>query len=505
MKVTGILILVVTLISTITTNIAGYNQGGTWSSPIQLSMADQSAWFPAIETDAYGTIHVVWSQNIAPNDTVMYTSSQDGLNWSPLNDIVAIPTDRGSEATRPDLLYNPRSETLNLSYHSYDIFTAEASVRDAQNSSAWNTYAIVNDRSQNSYYSRSGIDSFCTQHMLVTWNVPTPACQICYHVFYRKRYFGENTWTNPVDISSPETGSAKPFLLVDEEDHLHAIWESSDIGGGSYGTVERPSNINYSKSEDGGENWSEPIVISASVEEAKNPAISTDMNGQLVAVWLGLPEDVIYYQLSTDGGDTWLDPTPLTGMVGGFTNYNSLLDTYSTSKDSDGNIHLAAIGRTNNRDRQLHLFHVTWNGISWSEPDNVVTYTAAVPEWPQIAISNGNRVHVVWFLRDDEHIWDTENGKYSIWYAQLLTTATYTPPKPIPTNTPEQVIAQTADVKPTQTVVVPTQSATAPFLYTPDNNITYKETQYIKIMAIALLPTLVFIILVFIFIFRRRR
>ncbi|HOH21538.1 MAG TPA: sialidase family protein [Anaerolineaceae bacterium] len=481
-------------------------QEGNWSDPVALSGTGPSVWFPSIEADVYGVIHVAWAENNAPIDSVMYTNTNDGTTWNTPNDIIAIPQTRGSEATRPDLLYNRSSELLHLTYHYYDIYAAEADITQVFDPNQWSQYALINDPTQNAYYAVSELDGNFTQHLLATWNRPDPTCGVCYHVFYRQRSIGEKRWSDPVDISQENTGAAKPVLFIDDQDYLHAIWEASDQGGGAYGRVERPSYIVYTRSTDGGTTWSEPINLGTGVDESRNPAISQDANGQLIVAWLELPDDEVFYQISTDGGETWSEPDTIPGVFGGFTIFATTLDIYSMASDSDGNVHLVFVGRTSAGGRYLELIHVVWNGSEWSNPEIIASYSGDAPEWPQLEVSNGNILNVVWFLRDEANNWDPDHGNYSIWYSRAVTSSTQIEPEQLPTPIPTATeiavpeMTATSQIIPTYTVV-----STIPSGYIPGKDAVYKETDYLKIVGMTLLPVLAFVVLVVIVVLYRKR
>ena len=86
----------------------------------------------------------------------------------------------------------------------------------------------------------------------------------------------------------------------------------------------------------------------------------------------------------------------------------------------------------------------------------IATYDQGAPEWPRIAVSEGNILNVVWFLRDAEHIWDTENGTYTIWYSRLETSAKAIPPKIRPTSTSTPVGTERLTVISTEGTMVAT-------------------------------------------------
>jgi hypothetical protein len=89
------------------------------------------------------------------------------------------------------------------------------------------------------------------------------------------------------------------------------------------------------------------------------------------------------------------------------------------------------------RSAPVSVYHLTWDGERWSEPGLIAYYPgSAVPEYPKIAVGQGNRLHVVWFVRSGE---GTEFMR--IWYSELGIDAP--PEEPVPTPTPTPTLMPT--------------------------------------------------------------
>ncbi len=91
--------------------------------------------------------------------------------------------------------------------------------------------------------------------------------------------------------------------------------------------------------------------------------------------------------------------------------------------DSSGNLHLAAVARVTKEQKELDIVDLVWNGSEWMVPDVITTYDGDVPEWPRIAVNKGNQLNVVWFVRDEAHIWESDKGHYRVWYSNGLAEA----------------------------------------------------------------------------------
>lgn len=415
-------------------------QLGAWLSPVQLSETGRYSWFPDIVADKTGRVHVVWSSSDNRYDIVMYTTLLD-VGWSLPTDIAAVrqPNVGESAATRPAMFVDGHGK-LHLTYTDYsEIYYSSASSSDAQSPAAWSDPQVMNPESS-TYFSRMTMDSRGVMHLIYTQNVYSDDCRICFNVFHRSSGDGGNTWTPPVNISATRAGSAKPQIIVDRNDNLHVVWESGPTGG-TLGGVREPTNVMYSASYDGGKTWTTPLEFTSSAldAQAKNPAIAEDGDGQLLVVWRGVPEEVVYSQISRDSGKSWSAPQPIPQVFTSASVYGGGLDTYSLASDSAGNVHLVLVGVADPAQPVLSVLHVVWNGQAWSGPTPIVTYANGdVPEWPRIAVGLGNQLHVVWFTRDRENVFRSESptADYRVWYSSAVADAPAVAPIVYPTPIP---------------------------------------------------------------------
>lgn len=117
-------------------------------------------------------------------------------------------------------------------------------------------------------------------------------------------------WAYPMLTSSPEGG---------EDGSLHLVYEAEpDRGEGARGT----RDIYYQRSTDGGENWTEPVVLNDdgpdSLAGQYNANIDVAPNGRVDVVWYDFRDgqenfaNDVYYTYSNDNGDTWSDNVRVT-------------------------------------------------------------------------------------------------------------------------------------------------------------------------------------------------
>jgi hypothetical protein len=499
-------------------------QQGGWNTPTTISSNQVTGWFPDITSDSTGRVHVAWAAGTTGFDTVLYTSSTDGSNWQAINDIAAVAQNgTDSAATRPGLWVD-NNGFLNLTYVSTTLYYSRAPIKSAGSAMAWSQPMKLNTN-QVAYFSRIIQDSHGQLHLFYTENVISNNCSQCYHLFHRISADNGSTWSDPQDISADGTGAAKPQVIVDNKSDIFVVWESG-IGGG-LGQLSGPSVVKFAASYDFGATWTTSITLSPStVQEAKNISLGLDKNADLVAVWLAVPDNTVNYLTSSDSGKTWSRSIPIDGISGSWDIYPSKLDDYSIAADSKGILHLVLVGQLGTAQvptstpapneaaptplpQPLSVLHLTWDGYTWSQPEVVTTFTGDVPEWPRAAVSNGNILNLVWFVRDQANIWNSDNAHYRIWYtreeldapalATIVPTTSSTPTQPaISDNTPtlpQQVI--------TSTDSIPTLSADEKLPV----KATYTEDDYLTIFAKSLAPTVILIISAAItfLILRRRR
>jgi hypothetical protein len=472
------------------------NQDEGWSDPINLSPTTTNAWFPDVAVDSTGQIHVVWAGGTVGYDSVLYTSSPNGKEWSELNDIRVIAQKAiiYADATRPALLVD-QSGYLDMSYGTSDTYFSRSTIFSAGSAKSWEEPVKINNKNT-SYFSKAIEDTHGILHMFFTENQPGNSCVICYHLFHRTSNDQGKTWSDPLDISKENTGTAKPQIITTSEGNFFVVWEAGI--GGALGSVQDPSAISFAASYDGGKTWTFPQRLSPkSLKNSKNVAIGMTSQDQIVVAWLSTEDNTVNYQISSNLGKNWSSPYPIPDIWGGWDVYATKLDDYSMAVDSKGTLHLVLVGKMEKDETTLGVLHLTWNGFSWSEPEEIIHLNGDVPEWPRIAIGQGNVLNVVWFVRDEENIWNTEGGHYRIMYSRKTISAPSTPTVlpvflPTPSATPSEetvrsIITQ-PNIKEPQPTFAPAEK--------PQSFLVYKENDYLLVAAIAIAPVFLLILIV---------
>ena len=480
-------------------------QNGGWSAPMSLG----EYWFPDVAVDASGRAHVVWSSGTTGFDSVMYAARTPDGEWSRPIDVFAEPQiASGSEATRPTLFVDGENQ-LHSTHRSTSIFYSQAPAGGAWVASYWRPQLEIGE----GYFSRVARSADGVLHLIYTQNLQTETCRICYHVYYVRSFDDGESWSDPQDISLELTGSAKPQLLIDTDQNLHVVWESGM--GGSYGQLSDPTTVIYVASYDGGESWSLPYKFdpargTSTSAMARNITIGEDGNGNLIVAWWAIPEDTIYYQTSRDAGRTWSIAQPVPNVLGIWALYQSRLDDYTMATDSAGRVHLVLAGRRTAEQTWPELLRITWDGSSWSPPDVIAAYQGDMPEWPRIAVGLGNVLHVVWFVRDAENLFNSAAGNYRVWYSTRTVNSESIVPVEVPLIPPPQprtVVNEQSAPLPTpmpRIETVPLEDPVAPCELNLSQNIR-SENDEVIVLLMALAPALVILLAtVTLFLLRRR-
>jgi len=431
-------------------------------------------------------------------DVVFYANSLDGQQWSEISDVAALES-REVNVTRP-MLWADASGYLNMAFRGYYIYYSHARLDRANTAQGWTPpYRISTENL--GYFSALIEDHNHRLHLFYTENIQQLDCWSCYVLFHRYSDNQGLDWSRKTNVSQLKTGVAKPSVVVDPDNHLHVVWESGP--GGTLGGVDIPVEILYTRSADGGLTWQAPFKFThADQVMARNPALALDGQNRLVVTWLNLTDDQVYYSLSADQGQAWLEARAIPAVWGDHAIRNTRQNGFSMATDSNGDVHLVLSGRLTNTAETLSLLHLEWDQTRWSQAEVIADYPQGdAPEWPRAVVGNGNQLHVAWFVRPRDHVWDANPAFYSVWYARRTLDAPEIAPREFPTDTPTFT-----PIPPTATK---TPTALPNIVWTPLSpeamaSVT-QESDDLQIILISALPGVLITGLVLLASFQRRR
>jgi hypothetical protein len=480
--------------------LAANAQAGGWTIPHKIESATSSNWFPSLAVDPWGDVHLIWSsgkgEGATAKDLLMYSYRHNGA-WLPSNDIVQ-PSVAGY-AARNSIAVDRMGRLHVLVRGRNGIFYTSASSKAAWSANAWRELHKINGLGM-AYYPAIAVGPNGFIH--VVWQELAPrvndqSCQFCSDVWYRRSEDGGAHWTAPVNLSQGKTGSSKPQIVIDGRERIFVTW---DEGRDPIATGGTATSIAYAVSIDQGRRWQPPTVTTLPNDAPEQATLGVDGKDNLVLVFRATASSALLFRWSDDGGSSWTDPAPIPDLI-----VRSLDDTpwdkYSMATDSAGNLHLLAVARRTPGETVPGLYHLVWSGAEqrWRPPELLST-NELYPEWPQLVIAEGNRLHATWFTRSAGDLHTAEKSAYQVWYSSRTVDAPTMPvdilptPTPRPTETPTVVVVQTAAQPP-----LPVEAMLA-----PQPTSVRSEAPILRYIGIALLPTLMICLIALVIGLRRR-
>jgi hypothetical protein len=357
-----------------------------WSDPLSLSaLTGVVGWNPKISSDRSGTVHVIWGAWFGPEppgvqaaNRILYSQLVDG-NWSEPIDILISPTP-DAPLDIGDLSVSP-SGLLVVSWAANgQLLISKANVASALDAASWQTQNIDSQSTR----PLVAIDKQ-NDHWYVTYVKNNAFVQVS-----RSTDLGV-TWESPVTIWSVGSENTAPFngaAIVADDGKLHVAWDVHDADRSwnpiiiMNASMDAPSFNNLIVREVARSGENDPTIAW--------PSIATDKENTVHLVWNNGVATSIgrQYQFSNDSGMTWSYISSIfANELSGQTGNPSLL------VDSDQKLHLitSAMGPDN----------ITAIRYTYLQENEWSTYESLWPELhpgehPDSAVTNGNRLHLVW-------------------------------------------------------------------------------------------------------------
>lgn len=434
-----------------------------WSPPVIISEQDRFNWFADIAIDNIGRPHVIWDGSLSEADKAAYPdktlsllmySRLNGDTWLPPLDINVIFQELGGgHIYRGALAADPNGNVFAL----YEGHLIKAPADLAGDSAIhWSEPNLL---SRGAIYmgsiladAKGGLHVLYDQETkldksidqrLTLFGEASPA--FLADVYYRHSQDGGKTWSEPLNMSRTQVGEHREKIKMDSRGVIYAAWDEGWDRLTEYG--EREQGV-LRISQDGGETWSPKISFAYPERTNAQFTATGDGRGGVLAVWRALTRDEIFYSWSADDGTSWSAPQVVPNILAREWN-ETRFDSYDLVADSGGIMHLVAVGRPS-LTQPSRVYHLSWNGRSWSEP-LLVHDGEGWPEWPRIVVNQGNRLHLVWFVRN--RLETDRRSLYQIWYSSAVTAAPAEPLPPTPTPTPTITPTPTPVLTPTATRV----------------------------------------------------
>ena len=498
--------------------ISGYLFGGNsdthaqaplvWSTPVEISDTDRFNWFADITVDSYGIPHVIWDAGLSKAEIaanpgtevslLMHSHLVDG-GWS-------VPRDVDAQINVEGHIYRGviTADLIGNIFVLYEGDLLKVSAMTAHGSAAnWSEPEPVG---YGAVYmggilaDEQGIlHALFDELTLLDDPVRGVYGQVVFthlsDILYRRSIDNGRTWSDPVNLSRTQVGEHREKLELDSRGVIYATW---DEGWDRLTESGQPEQGVLRLSFDGGQTWGPKMTFAAPERTNAQFVAIGDGRAGIMAVWRATNRNEIFYSWSVDDGTTWSVPQPIRGLFARPWE-ETRFDSYDLAVDSAGTIHLAVVGRLDTDRKDSQVYHLTWNGEAWSVP-NLIQAPHGWPEYPRMVVGQGNRLHLVWFVRDQL---PTTGGQYQIWYSGAIAAAQELPlpPTPTPTLTPTPTAAPIA----LPTATVPAVSITGPEVEAINNlaTILYTENDDLLLLLKSLAPVFM-IVLVLIFVRRFR-
>lgn len=386
-----------------------------WTRAIPISSALSGSWYPSIVAEDNGTVHAIWG--VTQTDNTLYYSKYDGLAWSrPVDILIGGP--------KSSLVLDGR-QLMHVMYpDGSNVVVADANQAQAGTSLGWNS-ALPLNHGKNAVMGDIQTDDQGVLHAV--WIESKDNCDSCYQAMYGQSTDSGHTWSLNRVIYDSQVLPLGIQLVRAPSGTLYALWSYTPGG-------DKPAGAGLSISTNNGESWlDQPILIQDDKEAIRQPLLDLDAKGNLLLLQNFGVKDETFYQTSSDQGTTWSDRTPVPGLFAAKTATGN--DYFASVHDSANVTHIIAIGRSAKNQDLSAVYHLKWDGVSWSAPATVYAGDQFI-ELPSLAISNGNYLHLVFSTRDRYRIAGPPDSSYQVWYTSLVLDAPQATRIPLPTLTP---------------------------------------------------------------------
>ncbi|MFN7036837.1 MAG: sialidase family protein [Bellilinea sp.] len=338
-------------------DIQSWFQRDTLWLPIEtISLGNNSFSSVAITADSQGQPHAFWgvgddnNLGAAPN-TIFYSRREDQGRWiKPVliylsgNDYVD-HISANFDTLKNNLLLVWRDGLKGEIYFSF------APSNQAFVSTAWSAPALVSNPNHIADSPKILIDP--TGKLVVVYSIPINEER---GIYLTTSEDGGLTWTKPAKILNALTYEFEainnPEMIVVDETSYHLLWANYQF------TANRlyPIGLHYSRSLDGGQNWTEPLnLTNAPVIWGQ---IFAGPNGVIHRIWqenVG-SQSQIRHEYSSNQGESWVRVT-IPSLLG------EKIGTPAITIDPSGRIHLLQLLMAS--DNSISLQHLVW-GNTWN-------------------------------------------------------------------------------------------------------------------------------------------
>ena len=300
---------------------------GGWSAPVNLSNSETDSINPAIAADPAGGVHVVWSElTDEEHSYINYAGLVDGY-WTPANEIITSPG--SATASYPSLACDSQGMLHLVWKGDANLLYSHAFALEAGSAKSWSEPQALEYVQNYIDMPNLAVDNQDQLHLAFAIQIGDKS-----GVYYSRTLDAEHHWSDPRTVYPnlvSERMVSKARIMVTKDGKLHVVWVEQN-----YPETYPPIGIRYSRSEDGGASWSDPVSLADGPYD--DPEIIENEAGETHVVWSGTSTDRYkFHRWSADGGLTW------SGMyrnteIGGIAGWPALVE------DSLGRLYWVMVG-----------------------------------------------------------------------------------------------------------------------------------------------------------------
>jgi len=249
--------------------------------------------------------------------------------------------------------------------NSFDVFFR----RSVDQAASFEDAIKLDTSGANEFYPDIQVDSAGTVHVVY---YSTKISNNNREIYYTRSYDYGETWDAPVRLTDATNDSRIPKLAIGPGDSLHMAWHDDRTSNDDY-------NVYYKKSDNGGNTWSDDIMVADTSTASEEVAIAVGGDGVIHIIWeelSGWYYGNVYYARSINNGISFEAHQKLsTGS------YNNHCWHSDIAADDLGNVHAVyhyvpltiqaeVVSRTSNNSGETFngTFNLTNNTVMDSRP-----------------------------------------------------------------------------------------------------------------------------------------
>jgi hypothetical protein len=389
--------------------------GSDWSPPVHLFETTGRASLPEVAADSEGVIHVIWEYgepgfvDSGAHQSLYYTRLKDGA-WSIPVDVLVSPDNRVARV--PSMVIDSHGYLHVIWSGGNALLYSSAYAPDAGDARNWATPQML---SSDISIGDPAIAVDDQDRLYAVWSEPNKG------LILRTSDDGD-LWTEPKTIFAADDGNELARwgrIAVDDGERLHVVLtQTVQEENVREGVRDDPNFLYYLYSDDLGESWSDPFLITPEPDFGE-VNVATFGENVVHLIWNGRAgREGRYHLWSNDRGVNWSDIVEVVDPQGPYGGAG-LSGIPMMKIDSKGVLHMVSTGSPFD-------YYTRWQDGTWSVPVNIsknvdgkgISGDETSLEGPGMTLSEGNKLHVVF-----------HDGLERIWY----TTTTIDAPRQTPT------------------------------------------------------------------------